>query len=100
MKRERTRGRAGRRRCGQTPSSGAVTRRLPARPGGRGQTVRVALEGLGHLSRARLRVVELADLLGISTRAVYRLLGFFREYGLPVRSEKKGRLVRYWVQKT
>lgn len=77
----------------------AKKRKARGRAGGRGQSVQLALEGLGHLSRVRLRVVELADLLGCSSRAVYRLLAAFRAAGLTVKSAKQGREVRHWIDR-
>lgn len=66
---------------------------------GRGRTIALVIEALRILYGLRLRTVELADALGISYRAAYRLLRTFRTLGLPLRSERKGREVRWWLHR-
>ncbi len=74
-------------------------RRKKPRPRGRGYTITLVVEALRALSGLRLRVVELADLLGCSERAAYRLLTSFRGLGLPLRSERTGKTVRWSLER-
>lgn len=76
-----------------------MTRRKKTRPRGRGYTIALVVEALRVLSGLRLRVVELADNLGISCRSTYRLLDTLQELGLPLRCEQEGREVRYWLNR-
>lgn len=69
------------------------------RSGGRRSTVVLVVECIRVLCGVRLRVEELAEVLGVSESAARRLLAGLREAGVPLRSQRTGREVRWWLDR-
>ena len=75
-----------------------MTRRTEENPG-RGRIAVELLNAIQALCGVRLRVVELSDVLGVNLRSTYRILNVIEEQNLPLKSERKGKMVRYWLDK-
>ena len=64
-----------------------------------GKTASLILDAIKVMSGVKMRVVWIADLLGVNSRTVYRVLEILKDKGMPLRSEKNGVEVYYWLDK-
>ena len=65
-----------------------------------GDTDQKVEDAIVILAAGRMELVELADVLEVTAEETDRILSAIKDMGLPLRSEKKGREVRYWIERT